>query len=346
MNLRRAPKGELVAFLDLDKNNNNFKWINALAVFSSGELVVIEGDGTQFTVPHFVSAPYAAAFSPANGLISFSNSQGISVFDGASGRLIAELTRIKARINALEFDRQGESLIIGASDSKVYRWKYNDRDPEKTLRVREQALERYVGHTAVISQVQYHPAGRVFFSADWVGQITAWVRYDADPFEGEYLENAVSGRPFTAEVQRAKAGFRMEGVVEKLRVTKSGELLVSASDKGDLTLTMVRGFRQLTSVSAHSGLIYDMDVSPDGETIITLGRDRKLRSWRVENLNLESSEPTVADLVLKGEAIVAEGYRARMLDGDRVLVGSKSGMFEIVPMPGSVDVSVNSEVIP
>jgi len=54
----------------------------------------------------------------------------------------------------------------------------------------------------------------------------------------------------------------------------------------------------------------------------------------------------VADLVLKGEAIVAEGYRARMLDGDRVLVGSKSGTFEIVPMPGSVAVSVNSEDIP
>ena len=336
--------GKFLKIIKLNNKYNSLAGFEALAISANGGLYLIHASGKMVPIPLGEYQLQAAAYCPATEVVAFAETGVVRLFELKTGQEIASLDKIKARISSIDFDASCEGLLIGATDSKVYRWRYRYSQEGSSLREKEQALERYIGHTSVISQVSFHPKGRVFFSADWVGRVLAWVRYDADGFEGQYLTNAVSGRPFTAEGQVAKGAFQADGSVETLRVNQTGELLAISSDKGQLALMMVRGFRLLTKIQAHNGLIYDLDYSADGKTALTVGRDNRLKVWRVLDLDLDSIDPTEASWQLAFETQVPGAYKVAILDSDRALVGLSNGEVKFVSI--TAPAPVNSLELP
>jgi WD40 repeat protein len=336
--IEKAPE----KFLKIIKIDNKYKdmyGFEALALTTSGGLLLIHSDGLMVPIPLAKYQLQAVAYCPLNEMVAFAETGIVHLVDLKTGQEIASLKKIRARISSIDFDASCDGVLIGATDSKVYRWRYKNEQEGRSLSDKEQALERYVGHTSVISQVKFHPKGRVFFSADWQGKVLAWVRYDADGFEGQYLTNAVTGRPFTVEGQLAKASFQADGSVETLRVNQSGELLAISSDKGQLALLMVRGFRMLAKIQAHNGLIYDLDYSADGKTVVTVGRDNRLKVWRVVDLDLDSIDPTEASLQLVYEMPLAGAYKVAIVDHDRVVVGLTDGTVKFVSINPALPVA-------
>jgi WD40 repeat protein len=324
--------GKFLKIVKLDNKYESLAAFEALAISTNGGLYLIHGNGKMVPIPLGEYQLQAAAYCPAMEMVAFAEAGLIHLFELKTGRKIATQNKIKARISSIDFDASCDGVLIGSTDSKVYRWRYRNDQEGSSLREKEQALERYIGHTSVISQVSFHPKGRVFFSADWLGRVLAWVRYDADGFEGEYLTNAVSGRPFTVEGQLAKGSFQADGSVETLRVNQTGELLAVSSDKGQLALLMVRGFRLLNKIQAHNGLIYDLDYSADGKTALTVGRDNRLKVWRVLNLDLDSIDPTEASWELAFETEVLGAYKVVFLDKNRALIGLTNGEVKFISL--------------
>ena len=300
-------------------------------ITKSGKVHLIGPSGKQallFSSP--VSQPLAASLSLKASLIALADISSIQVFSLLTGERLYQQAKLRTRINSLDFDQDGSSLLIGATDARVYRWKFKQESEEQGFKKKEQALERYVGLSAIVSKVLYHPKGRVFFSSDWSGNVSAWVRYDADAFEGEFITNASSGRPFTAETQRVRASYLAEGAVEDIDVSQDGELLAVVTDKGELAVLLVRGFKSLAKIPAHQGLIYDMSFRRDGKEIITVGRDEKVRLWKVNDLDLNSIDPTVADIGLIQEWFMPGAQSVLFTNQGNLMVGFKSGQIQIV----------------
>ncbi len=310
-------------------NNSNLGGAVGFGLGKNGTLYVIGADGRMAKVISTgVKAPVAGALSLRSGSLAVSDIGRVRVFDLISERQTRELTKLRTRVNSLDFDSAGEALLLGGTDAHVYQWNFSVK-PE-SFRQEEKSLQRYIGHATVVSQVLFHPRERIFFSSDWSGKVSAWQRYDSDSFEGEYIKNATAGRPFTAERLRANAEFVAEGNVERLECSGDGELLVVASDKGELSLLMVRGFKPLAKVLAHRGLIYDIAFSADGRTILTIGRDDRLKLWRVESLDLESIDPTKAEIVLDRMLEVPGANRVALAADDQIIIGFKNGDVRMV----------------
>ena len=327
-----AYRRDLVRIMPLSKklyNNSDLGGVAAFAVADNGDLVVI---GENSRVATFFSTgidkPIAAALSLRSGYLALADSATVKLFDIRSGEQKFELTQVRSRINSLDFDSSGETLLLGGTDARVYRWKFHRA--VETFKEKERVLERYVGHASVISQVRYHPRERVFFSADWSGKVNAWVRYDADAFEGEYLKNATVSRPFTAESLRVRAQFVADGTIEAMEGSGDGELLAIASDKGQVSLLLVRGFRALAFIQAHRGLIYDMAFRDDGRQIVTVGRDDMLRVWTIEALEIQSSDPTEAKITLAKEVPMPGAHHLALNSAGSLIVGFKNGDIRVL----------------
>lgn len=325
-------KHDLVRIAPISKKlngNSSLGEVAGFAIAQNGDLVVIGEDSRVATLfSTGIDKPIAAALSLRSGYLALADSSSVKLFQVQSGEQKFELTQVHSRINSLDFDSSGDTLLLGGTDSRVYRWKFNRI--VDTFKEKEQALERYVGHAAVVSQVRYHPKERVFFSADRSGKVYAWVRYDADAFEGQYLNNATVSRPFTAESLRVRAQFVADGTVEAIEGSGDGELLAVASDKGQLSLLLVRGFRALAFVQAHLGLIYDMAFREDGRQIITIGRDGMLRVWAIGELEIESSDPTEAKITLAKELPMPGAHHLALNSSGSLIIGFKNGNIRVL----------------
>lgn len=236
------------------------------------------------------------ALEPRMGRMALVHPARVAIIDLHTGEEAYGLDKLKVRVNSVAFEPMGDTIICGAADGRVYRWKFIHESGATTSRSFERGLERYIGHASVVSAVACHPQGRVFFSGDWKGKLNAWLGYDADAFGGEYDKNATRGRIFTAEVTRVRASGEVQGSIEKLLVSPDGELLYVVTDKGFLQVWRVRGFRRLVQVQAHDGLIYDAALSPSGTSISTVGRDGFVREWKLLVTGQEEGDPVEGEL--------------------------------------------------
>ena len=74
---------------------------------------------------------------PEHGLMAAGSPGNITVFDVATKSVYAKLDRVKARVTALQFQSDGEALLIAAADGRIYRWKYDQEFSAKTQAERE-----------------------------------------------------------------------------------------------------------------------------------------------------------------------------------------------------------------
>jgi WD40 repeat protein len=254
---------------------------------------------------------------------------GLIVVYGLSDyRPIRELTKIRAAPHSVDFGVDGKELIIGAADGRVYRWSFDK--PGRYERGREISIESYMGHSSVVSAVRYHPSGRILFSADGIGTVYAWLRYDADPHQGYYDRNLFGNR-FFAETPTNLRSVPQGEAITHLKVSADGQWMVTANVSGIIHLWAVQGFRLANELQAHSGLIYDLSFLPDEHMLVSIGRDGVYREWSIESLGVspKTLEPAY-ELAFKREKEVPGGRTVVPLAAHRVAVVQDKGEVKVV----------------
>lgn len=286
-----------------------------------------------FELLHVQAAPLeVAAVNEAGLLLAVGHENTVTLYSLADGSEVGKLQKLKSRPASLSFQPSGRSLVIGAADGEVYRWRFVEERTATSVREKEKLFERYFGHSSVISAVAYHPVGRVFFSGDWSGALNAWLPYDADAFGGKYLENAFGTNMFSDRATRSRGSRASTASIEHLRVSADGEALLAAGQDGALEWWLVRGFTLAVKTPAHKGLIYDLGFSPSGAIAATLGRDGKIRTWSLTKTVKTASAETVYSLDKIKEIEAAGQRRLVFIDETTLAVGDQAGRISLLKL--------------
>ena len=271
---------------------------------------------------------------PTDALVAFHSKAFViaSVIDGmpviydiGTGRQFAKLQKSLSRITSLDFSPDGASLLIGGADGNVYRWNYLKALGKQTDKEQLRNFERYSGHSTSVGSVAYHPYGRVFFSGDWKGGLSAWLGYDEDPFGGTYDENIFGARFFSEKVNRKRAARNDKSSIDFLEISPNGEILALGLQTGVIELWSVRGFTKKGSVTSHAGLLYDLKFDNTGGHLATISRDGLLRVWRVVEEAATVEKPFQYNLEKIFEREFAEGRQLAFLSSDFLWVGDVNG---------------------
>jgi hypothetical protein len=268
--------------------------------------------------PEFKRLRPVARFSKSIAGVFVDVSQGVAV--GWSGSWVewlpltapedrVTLEQFETRISAAVIQARTEAVILGGTDSRVYRWL-----PSKgTVK---SSIERYIGAASVISAVAAHPKGRVFFSGDWSGGLNAWLPYDADVFEGRFDRNAFLGGLFSDQTPRQR-GVRSDTVaISSILVFPSGEHLLVVLQDGRIEWWQMRGFRKVGEVQSHKGLIYHAALDAAGRRVATAGRDGVGKVFSLDFVEVPELKGTFTELLtipLRGESVISFNGREELL---------------------------------
>lgn len=224
----------------------------------------------------------ACAYDPNRHLVAMAEETSVSLFDIQRRVKISTSPSFGTKSSSLEFQPDGNSLIVGGEDGKVYRWRLtpqDESDPRKRIEI-----ERYLGHSAAVSALAYHPFSRIFFSGDSFGGIATWLSYDKDLFGGKYDERTNQVTYFAEDAPRALVASSEASTVLLLRVSNDGQNLFSALQDGSVEWRLVRGLRLVVLAKANQGAIYDMQISPSGRLLATVARDGIVRVFELVTL--------------------------------------------------------------
>jgi WD40 repeat protein len=259
------------------------------------------------------------------GFVAASFPRETVIFSVADGSERFRLTKLQTKIMSLDFHPNGESLLLGGADSRVYRWRFRVDPNEVSKSERDKVLERYIGHAGVVGAVRYHPFGRVFFSGDWSGLLVAWLGYDEDPFSGRFDKDIFTGRYFTDKSVRVKGDRVAKDEITHILTSGDGEWLLVAGIAGKIELWRVRGFQQEAEVQAHSGVVYDIAFREDGKRAASVSRDGRIRIWEIKS---DASPPAFE---LLSDQSYPDVRKLSFLRGGELLAGDTVGNVQFVP---------------
>ena len=83
-----------------------------------------KGVGNLKKLGKLASKARAAAYHPATGRLAVVDTDGLKILEDRYP--VRKLTQLKARAYSIEFSPDGKSILIGSSDSIIYRWKFID----------------------------------------------------------------------------------------------------------------------------------------------------------------------------------------------------------------------------
>ena len=299
-----------------------------LVVTRSGEVLLFHvPTGQKYRLLKLPDNLSQVAFFRDSALLAVAHQQVVEIWSLSQARVLYTLNRLNTRINSLDFHPQGQSLVIGASDGRVYRWNFFAQEATASAGEEYKILERYYGHSSVVSAVALHPYGRIFFSGDWAGTLSAFLIFDKDLFLGEYDPDLFGGRYLSKSTPRANAPRPDTVSIVKILVSHTGKELYVAMQDGRVELWDVRGFEKRAEGLMHKGLIYDLVISPQGGKLASAGRDGRVLQWSFVASPDPKLPPTA---VIDFEVRTPMVSRLVFLDDDRLMAGNAIGqMFEV-----------------
>lgn len=240
-----------------------------------------------------------------------------------------QLNKLKIRLTSLDFSPDSESLLIGAADGHVYRWRYVLEEKASSTSERDKALERYIGHSSIVGSVWFHPYGRVFFSGDWVGRVEAWLKYDADQFGGEYDLNLFGARFFSdTNKVRVRGSTGEQSPIDFITGTSDGQLFYLGTQAGTIELWTVRGFKRRATIQAHKGPLLSLAISSNGKLVVSSGRDGKVALWTFEEGPSLSSPDREYKIIPKTDKVLSDFLVPVIANDNRVVAGTAGGVIK------------------
>lgn len=108
-------------------------------------------------------------------------------------------------------------------------------------------------------------------------------------------------------------------VIRRIRVSPDGKLLALGGDDGVIRIMSLSTFAVIQSIKAHDGRISDLDFTPDGSELLSVGRDGGAHLWRVRDGKL------FKDVLEAGSTELYSGRINPMFPERYVLMGDRNG---------------------
>lgn len=169
------------------------------------------------------------------------------VYNTDSNNPLFLLLPLREAISSLSFSTQGDSLLIGTLSGRIYHWYFNKSANSKDV---FSNLNRYAGHATVIKKILPHQDDRVFFSTDWQGKLSAWLSYEAVPYQYNKELSPFNGGFWTEIANRVAT--QLAGKVEEMILRNDGKYLLFSFDNGSIQLWAVRGFVPVCKIELQS----------------------------------------------------------------------------------------------
>lgn len=159
-------------------------------------------------------------------------------------------------VNRVRFVAGGRLAVSGGSDGRLALWSVGQSRPVRVLH----AYQSRLAGLATAND------GSFFVTASWDGEITLWSVPD-----GRRLDDL-------------RAGVELVAV----GMGRADQLILAGARDGTIRVFRKRDHVQVAAVRAHDVGLTQLQVSPDGQRIMTVGHDAKVRFWDSHDLSVIS----------------------------------------------------------
>ena len=215
-----------------------------------------------------------------------------NAFAQGSPTIIWKRTQNADRVNAVIFNRSGDTLISGSSDRLINFWRVSDGTLIKTLNSAAPSV-----HESAIESLSITPDGTKLASASYrvvklwtlpagterdITGHTDWVVGVAFSPNGQYVASASFDN--TVKVWRVSDGglvktFTVSRQMRCVAFSPDGSLLAGAGGEGNIHLWRTSDWAQVRLLQGHTDDIYALEFSADGSRIGSGGYDHTARIW-------------------------------------------------------------------
>lgn len=238
----------------------------------------------------------AAAFSPDGRQLAIGDFAGhVTIFNPTNGAVVKALPPQLKLLNAVVFTPDGRTLASGGFDETVRLWDVETGEARRAFVLPGEG----VVSLAISRDGQWLAAGT------WPGKVHLWRLDSAEKarafeagggrtvemvaFSPDGTQLATGGWDGTLRLWSVATGeetrrFTREPTgVMATAFSPDGRLLACSDDRGTVELWQAATGEKIGAISAHSDRCHGLAFSPDGQRLATVGWDRVLRIWNLEN---------------------------------------------------------------
>jgi|GEM_PF-3700628 len=184
-------------------------------------------------------------------LLAYFKDDRVSLVDLSSNNNISE-KNIDFNVSKLKF-LNSSALIIGSTSGKIYIWDF-------AKPFGNELLELYNGHNSSISQIESNISGASFFTADWNGNIIAWVKHSKNQ-SNYYDYNIDISKRYNLFIPNKRI-LKTENVYSKVKLLKiiQNKFLAAVYENGYLQVYNIRGANLIYSKNLNLKNIKDLEI--------------------------------------------------------------------------------------
>ncbi len=171
----------------------------------------------------------------------------------ASGQDASTLAKQTRWVTSATFIKDGSELVTGGGESLLYRpgdlkiW--NAKGGTEVA-----ALE---GQPTIIWSVAASPDGETLITSGYDGKIILWNVADKKP----------------------EQTIEKKGWIRRVALAPDGKSFAAGMEDGSVMLFELPGGKELKTIKAHESAVYDVEFSPDGNTLATCSTDKLAKLW-------------------------------------------------------------------
>ena len=189
-----------------------------------------------------------AAISPNKEFIAVGSEEGIIELRSRNGTFIKTLSDHQSLITKITFSPDGKTIATAAQDGTIKLWEFNG-----TL------IQTIKGHRGEINTVSFSPNSNMIISGGFDQTIKLW---QLDGTDGTLIDSFIG---------------HSDSVIS-VNFNSNGKEIASVDKDGTIKLWRLNE-SSVTKLTKHQGRITDIRFSPNGNTIVSAGKDA-VKVWK------------------------------------------------------------------